>query len=537
MKIKKLNSRGFSHGIVLLLFVVIFAISGIGYLVYSKAATSPGPIIYATPRATPSGGYLDQAIMSLDVNTGVKKTLVPAQPGVNYGRLVYSPNNRYVAWLGTGNKIWLYDFSTSSVKSIGALPATSFDDKVLDLHYHFVAWNKDGTKIALAQAVTSGTFDIYTINVDGSALTKIHTNKGQNINSMALTGDGNNVVYTEQYGGVYSVVPGQARVQLHDGQCKYAQAKPYSPTTVSYVCNNYAQTRIFKDTIYEHTLGGTSKELYAAVTTNNSAHILGYAWTYDGSEIATSTVENAGSADSCSPGSPSTLNIATFKVDNPAKVIKVTSSALSDMSCGDNNSPLLTTISWGIDSSTLVYQSNPQYVSNGSSSLYKVRAATASTPTNLLPLGSLNDYTWNGGADLPIPTTTTPTPKPPTTTPKPDKTIPKVSLKFEDYRVKGVSKGATITAKGKDASGISKITIYDSNDQPADPSFIPKKYKKLKTCYQVTTCKVDYALGSSKRGWFRIYVSVEDKAGNYADIQKDFTWSKSGGFKNGRQPY
>ncbi len=37
MKLKKLNARGFSHDIVLVLFIVIFAIAGVGYLVVSRA--------------------------------------------------------------------------------------------------------------------------------------------------------------------------------------------------------------------------------------------------------------------------------------------------------------------------------------------------------------------------------------------------------------------------------------------------------------------------------------------------------------------
>ncbi len=40
MKLKKLNARGFSHDLVLVLFVVIFAIAGVGYLVASHAANA-----------------------------------------------------------------------------------------------------------------------------------------------------------------------------------------------------------------------------------------------------------------------------------------------------------------------------------------------------------------------------------------------------------------------------------------------------------------------------------------------------------------
>lgn len=41
MKIKKLDARGFSHDLVIVAFVVIFAIAGVGYLVASHADTCP----------------------------------------------------------------------------------------------------------------------------------------------------------------------------------------------------------------------------------------------------------------------------------------------------------------------------------------------------------------------------------------------------------------------------------------------------------------------------------------------------------------
>jgi hypothetical protein len=43
MKLKKLNTKGFSHDIVIVLFVIIFAIAGVGYLVASHA-TTPAPV-------------------------------------------------------------------------------------------------------------------------------------------------------------------------------------------------------------------------------------------------------------------------------------------------------------------------------------------------------------------------------------------------------------------------------------------------------------------------------------------------------------
>ena len=45
MKIKKLNARGFSHDIVLVLFVVVFAIGGVAYLVASHADALVPPFL------------------------------------------------------------------------------------------------------------------------------------------------------------------------------------------------------------------------------------------------------------------------------------------------------------------------------------------------------------------------------------------------------------------------------------------------------------------------------------------------------------
>src|SRR4051794_31434566 len=39
MKIQRLSSKGFSHHVMLLAFVVIFAVAGVGYLVASHAAS------------------------------------------------------------------------------------------------------------------------------------------------------------------------------------------------------------------------------------------------------------------------------------------------------------------------------------------------------------------------------------------------------------------------------------------------------------------------------------------------------------------
>ncbi|HEX4774083.1 MAG TPA: hypothetical protein VH234_01030 [Candidatus Saccharimonadales bacterium] len=56
MKLKKLNARGFSHDMVLVLFVVIFAIAGVGYLVASHAA-APSPCTQSAPQVYPQNTY------------------------------------------------------------------------------------------------------------------------------------------------------------------------------------------------------------------------------------------------------------------------------------------------------------------------------------------------------------------------------------------------------------------------------------------------------------------------------------------------
>jgi hypothetical protein len=52
MKLKKLNARGFSHDIIIVLFVVIFAIAGVGYLVASHADNSCSPTSGPSSSAT-----------------------------------------------------------------------------------------------------------------------------------------------------------------------------------------------------------------------------------------------------------------------------------------------------------------------------------------------------------------------------------------------------------------------------------------------------------------------------------------------------
>src|SRR5665213_3464623 len=63
MKLRKLNMRGFSHDIVIVLFVVVFAIAGVGYLVASHAdncnpvsGVTSGPVstVVSSPVSTPT---------------------------------------------------------------------------------------------------------------------------------------------------------------------------------------------------------------------------------------------------------------------------------------------------------------------------------------------------------------------------------------------------------------------------------------------------------------------------------------------------
>ncbi len=83
MKIKKLNMRGFSHDMFLVLFVVVFAIAGVTYLVASHAdpcnpGTVSGPIIY------PASGQVSGSISSCNsVHVSCTITGVPVNPKHN----------------------------------------------------------------------------------------------------------------------------------------------------------------------------------------------------------------------------------------------------------------------------------------------------------------------------------------------------------------------------------------------------------------------------------------------------------------------
>src|SRR5664279_3850389 len=78
MHLKKLNSRGFSHDILAVLFVMVFAVAGIGYMVYSHAATGWsssnqwGSFVYANGSGvTTSPTHSQSSNLNLQYNSGV----------------------------------------------------------------------------------------------------------------------------------------------------------------------------------------------------------------------------------------------------------------------------------------------------------------------------------------------------------------------------------------------------------------------------------------------------------------------------------
>lgn len=81
MKLTKLNARGMTHAVVLGAFLIIFAIVGVGYMVYSRAAT---PVPMAMDLAQPECGW--------SLNGNVINASSYAMIGVNTTSGIWSSN-------------------------------------------------------------------------------------------------------------------------------------------------------------------------------------------------------------------------------------------------------------------------------------------------------------------------------------------------------------------------------------------------------------------------------------------------------------
>ena len=106
MKLKKLDVRGFSHDIILLLFVVIFAIGGVAYLVASHADTCPTPTSGVVSTTTSGSTTCPPVSAPVSAPTtlaaGEQLSIPPARRPAQYLHVCVSANITYVAQ-GTTN--------------------------------------------------------------------------------------------------------------------------------------------------------------------------------------------------------------------------------------------------------------------------------------------------------------------------------------------------------------------------------------------------------------------------------------------------
>lgn len=180
MKIKKLNTQGFSHDLLAIAFILIFALVGTAYLVNSHAAT---PVVTTSatfiasncaPVAEAQNGtmvwYSRNSAGVWDVYVGNDrcqgKPLLPAYDG-NRGPADITPDGRYVLLTtavgsnktgslsspgeGSGNAIQLYDRQTGKLSTL-LRGATTSQRGLIWPHF-----NANDTKIVWSQMLQTGT--------------------------------------------------------------------------------------------------------------------------------------------------------------------------------------------------------------------------------------------------------------------------------------------------------------------------------------------------------------------------------------------
>lgn len=99
MKIKRLNARGFSHDLLLVAFVVIFAISGVAYLVASRAdscdGSASGVSAVSEPGSGPASGCSITSatctVTGVPANPAYGQTITPQAYIINTGNTAFVP--------------------------------------------------------------------------------------------------------------------------------------------------------------------------------------------------------------------------------------------------------------------------------------------------------------------------------------------------------------------------------------------------------------------------------------------------------------
>lgn len=139
MKLTKINRRGFSHDILLVLIVAITAIAGVGYMVgshangactkkqiakgicKSKAASRPASRIASSPMSGAGSSILSCTIKGIPNTARANQTISPSVYVYNYGRSTAKPKvNVTINSYGSTGASSLTYVKTFSIKKLKA---------------------------------------------------------------------------------------------------------------------------------------------------------------------------------------------------------------------------------------------------------------------------------------------------------------------------------------------------------------------------------------------------------------------------------
>jgi hypothetical protein len=146
MKIQKVKLRGYSRRVYALAFVIVFALAGTGYLLYSHAAvgwlavTDTGVAMKAN--SSPS---LNGDIMAF--NGGLSSRMQFRYYSSNYANIVVNPGNiidtmmagtspstsgNYITFVATSGKLQYYNWATGKIVDTGQIVMTSTSPSISD---------------------------------------------------------------------------------------------------------------------------------------------------------------------------------------------------------------------------------------------------------------------------------------------------------------------------------------------------------------------------------------------------------------------
>jgi hypothetical protein len=401
LKLKKLNSLGFSHIIVPLVAIVI--IGGIGsWLLGVDHADSVAPVLYL---GTGSGrGNVD----TTSVNK-VTTTLAAGSSTLNVGDPAYSPNHQYIAYSSQVNgqadgTIKIYN--TSTKKTVTSPSSPNLEVVGGNGASVPMVWYPSSQKIAFISwnGTTDDTF-LYTINADGTGLTKVANvsatavggskSNPLGINSLAVTGDGQYIIYANTQ-GVYAVMPGTAKsITLNaDNDCSAVTSRPTTTETVSYLCNTFNDNTLgLTATLDTQTIGSPAVALLSSKGSDKVGGTANYygddAWSYDGSTVAMQLVHTT-TQGACNV--TNNTEIATVSYATHAETILYTDPA-NHVTCeggpGANKA-----IAWSSDGSQIAYIDNSPTAALDNK-LFKIPSkpsTTAITPS--LVASYANNLSW-----------------------------------------------------------------------------------------------------------------------------------------------